>query len=182
MNAAPKILAISGSLSADSRTCKITEQVLDLAKSKGAQVELIDLRKHVLPLYDDRENDSTYPATVQSLKEKIKSSDVIILSTPVYHGVMSGALKNALDFVSMDQCRKKIFGAISVSGGMAGINAINGLLFTIQALEGISGPTTLAVPNSAIGQDGRLEDVRTLKRASVMVDELLDFAKKFSSK
>ena len=36
--------------------------------------------------------------------------------------------------------------AISVSGGMAGINAINGLLFTIQALEGISGPTTLAVP------------------------------------
>jgi NAD(P)H-dependent FMN reductase len=54
-----------------------------------------------IPLYDgDLERDEGIPEAVQQLKERIASSDGLIVATPEYNHSFPGVLKNAIDWLS----------------------------------------------------------------------------------
>ena len=44
--------------------------------------------------------DSTVPAAVLELKEKVKEADLVLIAAPEYNGSVSGVLKDALDWAS----------------------------------------------------------------------------------
>ncbi|WRP07934.1 NADPH-dependent FMN reductase [Rossellomorea aquimaris] len=88
---------------------------------------LIDLSDGSLPLYNG-EQDQSELETVQSLKQKVKEADAVILACPEYHSGMSGTLKNALDFLSSEQFAHKPVALLACAGGgKGGINCLNNL-------------------------------------------------------
>ncbi len=93
-----KLIAVSGSLrsaSLNTRLCRLLKQV-----SPG-DVELELATLHGIPLYDgDLEAQSGIPEAVETLRQRIKASDGLILVTPEYNAGMPGVLKNALDWLT----------------------------------------------------------------------------------
>ena len=71
--------------------------VLEAAREYGAETRLIDLRALDLPMYRPRggaiQTDGVLLAT-----EYVNWADAFVLASPDYHGSMSGAMKNFLDY------------------------------------------------------------------------------------
>ena len=170
------IVGVCGSLRSGSRTLKALEISLASAAAAGARIELINLRDLALPFYDDRDDVSSYPPCVREWNERISQADALIIATPVYHGTLSGALKNALDLLTFDSWpRGKPTGLISVAGGMSGINAINSMMFACQTLEALVLPLTIAVPGHAYDAQENLADPKIKKRLEALGDAVHKF-------
>lgn len=92
----PTLLGISGSLRADATNRKL---IREAARLFGPCTFIeADLQ---MPLYDgDLEEAEGVPEAAVTLSEQIASADAVIISTPEYNKGPSGALKNALDWVS----------------------------------------------------------------------------------
>ncbi len=92
----PMLLGISGSLRKDSTNRKLLREAAQLfgdCTFLEAEVKF--------PIYDgDDEDADGVPAAVQKLSDQIAEADAVIISTPEYNKGPSGALKNALDWVS----------------------------------------------------------------------------------
>ena len=94
-----KVLAVSGSLRADSYNTRLLEAAAAAAPA-GVEVEILDPALIAdLPLYDqDLEEDA--PASVDALREAWAGADAILFATPEYNGSVPGGLKNAIDWAS----------------------------------------------------------------------------------
>jgi chromate reductase len=95
-----KILAISGSLRAESYNTALARAARDVA-SAGVEVEVYDGLAS-LPPYDQDldEGGEETPAAVRDLRDRIESADAILVVTPEYNGSIPGVLKNAIDWAS----------------------------------------------------------------------------------
>lgn len=73
----------------------VVNQVAERLRDAGCAVDLLDLGKENLPLYnpDTAENQPSFPG----LQARVDRADVLLLGTPDYHGSVSSALKNFLD-------------------------------------------------------------------------------------
>jgi chromate reductase len=93
-----KILAVSGSLRADSYNTSLLHAVAGAAPA-GIEVELWEGIGD-LPIYDqDLESDEA-PTSVRRLREDWAAADAILFATPEYNGSVPGGLKNAIDWAS----------------------------------------------------------------------------------
>jgi chromate reductase len=91
-----KILAISGSLRAASINTSLLRTAIGLAPA-SMNITLCP-RIGELPLFNP-ELDSELPSQVISLRAEVNAADALLIATPEYaHGV-SGAMKNALDWL-----------------------------------------------------------------------------------
>ena len=93
-----KILAISGSLRADSLNTKLLHAAAELADDE-VEFEVWDGLKAVPP-YDQDDEDGTPPLAVARLRSAIAEADAVLFATPEYNASIPGQLKNALDWVS----------------------------------------------------------------------------------
>lgn len=94
-----RVLAISGSLRADSYNTALARAAAELAPA-GVEIELYDGLGE-LPLYDgDLDSPDEAPEAVERLREAIRAADALLLVTPEYNGSISGVLKNAIDWAS----------------------------------------------------------------------------------
>lgn len=92
----PKLLTISGSL----RKGSFNRMLLNEAVKAFGLADVTEANLH-LPLYDgDLEEAEGVPQAVTTLAEQIKAADGIIISSPEYNKGITGALKNAFDWVS----------------------------------------------------------------------------------
>jgi chromate reductase, NAD(P)H dehydrogenase (quinone) len=92
-----KVLAVSGSLRADSHNASLLRAAIEAAP-EGVEVELWEGIGE-LPIYDqDLETDP--PEPVRRLREDWADADAILFSTPEYNGSVPGGLKNAIDWAS----------------------------------------------------------------------------------
>jgi FMN reductase len=156
-----------------SRTATAAAVALEGATAAGARTELLPVRELNLPLFDDRNDTASYPPAVWSFLETIQRADGLILASPVYHGTLSGAMKNALDFLHLagrNAVAGKSAGLLSVAGGGVGTNTLNTLEYVTRSLRLWTVPTTVAITGGAFGSDGALRDeviaerLRTLGR------------------
>ena len=92
-----RILAISGSLRADSWNTTLLRAAAELLPS-GAELVLHESLKAVPPFDEDDEHDPH--GTVHALREAIRGADAILVATPEYNPSIPGQLKNAIDWVS----------------------------------------------------------------------------------
>jgi NAD(P)H-dependent FMN reductase len=91
-----KILAVSGSMRAGSHGARALSLLLEAAREHGAQTRLLDLREADLPMF--RPGATVQVAAVSDVLETVQWADAFVLGTPDYHGSMSGAMKNFLDY------------------------------------------------------------------------------------
>ncbi|WWB88439.1 NADPH-dependent FMN reductase [Priestia aryabhattai] len=123
------ILIINGSPRETGRTTQVTREL-----HKSYQSSFLDLSQLSLPIFTG-EPHQYETEEVQELIEKIEKADAILLATPEYHGAMSGALKNAFDFLNSAYFAHKPVALLAVAGGgKGGINALNNLRTVTRAL------------------------------------------------
>lgn len=118
-----KVLGVCGSTREGSRTKIMVELALETAREAGADVLLLDLREVSLPVFETRREDIWELPPVKRVVETAEWADAFILGTPEYHGGISGALKNWLDYL-YDELSGKLCGVVSASGGGGGVTSI----------------------------------------------------------
>jgi FMN reductase len=166
--ATPKIVGLGGSLAENSSSLAALRIALEGAASNGAPTELLDIRELDLPMYVPGLPE--LPEAVQRLNDIVYAADGLIWSSPLYHGTVSGAFKNALDWLNPLGRRdpayltNKVIGLISVAGGTQGLQAVNTMEFCVRALRGWAVPLVLPIPRArrVFDDGGRVldEDVR----------------------
>jgi NAD(P)H-dependent FMN reductase len=113
MSAEPLVVAICGSVRTGSTTRLALEHALSGARAAGARTELVDLSEWDLPLFDpdNRDRDDS-----QQLRQLVQDADGVLLGTPVYHGMVSSALKNAFDYLGRDEFEGTVVGLLATAG------------------------------------------------------------------
>ncbi|MFP3387815.1 NADPH-dependent FMN reductase [Brevibacillus sp. SIMBA_040] len=173
-----KIVGIAGSMNANSTTKQAVQIVLDAAQEAGATVEMIHLAEWKLPIYDDREDSSTYPEAVHAFTKAISEADALVIGSPEYHGTISGALKNAMDFLEGRHLRDKQVALIGTAGGsMGATNTVNTLQLIMRNLHAWPLPSSPSVPNAynAFTPEGKLKDERLQARMEGLGKQLVQF-------
>jgi len=91
-----RILVIISSPSEESLSRLAVAAAVGVMRERGAEVTIVDLHETSLPLYSrySVEHSDAFPA----IAGLVAAADAYLLSTPDYHGAMSGALKNFLDY------------------------------------------------------------------------------------
>ena len=91
-----QVLAVVGSLNPTSVTRAVILHAAERLRGDGCSVDVLDLEKEPLPLYNP---ESAYNAPgFDALQARVERADAYVLGTPDYHGSISGAMKNFLDY------------------------------------------------------------------------------------
>jgi azobenzene reductase len=147
-----KVLGIGSSLRKGASSTTALSITLDFAKKQGAEVRLLDLKQTKLPLYDPTENRSSLE--IKKVKDDVLWADSLILSTPDYHGSMSGAMKNFLDYF-WAEFAGKTFGYICASHEK-GLTAMDQMRTAIRQCYGWSMPYGVSVSDSDDFVNGKI--------------------------
>ena len=172
------ISGVCGSLSAPSTTKMALSVALEGASEYGAVTKLIELRDYEMVFFGVLAEDE-YPPDVARLRKELRDSRGIILATPEYHGSLSGALKNMLDFMGPDEFEGKIVGLVGVAGGHTGaINSLNAMRTIGRNLHSWVLPQEVSIADSArcFNEDGSVTDSAVDKRLRDLGAQLVRLA------
>jgi len=145
-----KIVGLGGSLRTSSRSRAVLAVALDGAAAAGATVELLDLRRLELPMFNP-EHEADAPATVRTMIETCYEADGMLWSSPMYNGSVSGSFKNAIDWLHMLGSREpsflhdEVIGLISAAGGTQGLQVVNTMEFSVRSLRAWAVPYVVPV-------------------------------------
>lgn len=132
-----KLLALAASIRADSHNKRLLNIAIAHAKAAGADVTLLDYAECDAPIYhgDDTPVHPTHnplPAGVQKLSDALHAHDGILLASPEYNWSIPGALKNLIDWLSIDptaplKSRSALLmcASPSIRGGILGLSQLN---------------------------------------------------------
>lgn len=174
-----KIVGINGSLRSNSYSFKILELAISKVKALDAEVEILDLRQMNLPFCNGEDDYSDYP-DVKKLRDTVKACDGLILSTPEYHGGVSGVLKNALDLMSFEHLDSKVTGLISVLGGQPNSNALNDLRLIMRWVHAWVIPEQIALGQAwnKFDSEDDLKDEKLVERLDKFAESLVNNTRK----
>ncbi len=174
-----KIVGIGGSLRRDSYSQIALNVAASRVEALGAEMEVLDLRLLQLPFCNGEDEYPDYP-DVERLQQTVKQADGLILSTPEYHGSVSGVLKNALDLMSFEQLDGKVTGLISVLGGQPNSNALNDLRIIMRWVHGWVIPEQIAIGQAwkAFDPEGKLLDEKLSQRFDSFAQSLVENTRK----
>ncbi|MBT2458905.1 NADPH-dependent FMN reductase [Streptomyces sp. ISL-86] len=106
MSAEFKILAISGSLRADSHNTALL-RAAQKHQPGGLDIEIYEGLREIPPYDQDLDTPQDRPAAVNDLRRRILEADGVLIATPEFNYSIPGTLKNALDWVSTDWTREE---------------------------------------------------------------------------
>lgn len=175
-----RVVAIGGSLREGSYSRATARIALAGASEMGAETEFVDLRDYDLIFCCGKQSDEEVPEDVRRLRETVRRAQGIILSTPEYHGSVSGVLKNALDLMGWTEFEGKMLGLVGVSGGaMGALKALDDLRTIGRSLHAWVVPEQAGVPKAhqAFDEDGRLVDERLDERVREVGRQVARFAR-----
>src|SRR4029077_20415265 len=135
------IVGLGGSLARASRSLAALRVALNGAAEAGATTMLLDLRERDLPMFNP-DNYEEPPPAASRLIEACYDADGMLWSSPMYQGTISGAFKNALDWLQALDSREppflhdEVIGLISAAGGTQGLQAINTMEVAARAARG----------------------------------------------
>jgi FMN reductase len=174
-----KVVGLGGSLRAGSYSQQGLQLAADRVALLGAEVDVLDLRTLQLPFCTGADDYPDYP-DVDRLRQAVKDADALILSTPEYHGSVSGVLKNALDLMSFEHLSGKVVGVMSVLGGQSNSNALNDLRVILRWVHAWVIPEQVAVGQAwkAFSEDGKIQDAQLSKRLDQFAQSLVENTRK----
>jgi FMN reductase len=180
-----KIVGLGGSLGRVSRSRTALRHALEGAEAAGAQTELLDLRELDLPMYNPDLADPTEAA--EHLLESSYSADGMIWSSPLYQGTISGAFKNALDWLHLIGDRDPpylhdtVVGLVSAAGGVHGLQAINTMEFSVRALRAWAVPYVVPIAGRVFDSEARILDESVVGQLDLLGREVVRVAERFGA-
>lgn len=181
-----KIVGLGGSLAEHSNSLAAIRIALEGAAEHGAETHLLDIRELDLPLYIPRLEEN--PGEVCDFCELIASCQGMIWGSPLYHGTISGAFKNALDWLQLLGDRKppyltdKVIGLISTAGGTHGLQAVNTMEFVVRALRGWAVPLVVPISQAwqAFDDKGVTQDQNLIQQLKTLGAEVARASEQFA--
>lgn len=165
-----RVLGVSGSLRQQSRSAIALRLLLDTVEENGGEARMLDLRALELPMYrPDRE----VPSEAQkNIFAEVDWADAFVLSTPDYHGSMSGAMKNFLDY-HWQELAGKLFAYIC-SSHEKGLTVMDQMRTVVRQCYGWSMPYGVAFDGKAdFGGGMTLTNTRVENRLKMMARDLV---------
>ncbi|MFT3687286.1 MAG: NAD(P)H-dependent oxidoreductase [Phycisphaerales bacterium] len=173
----PKVLVFAGSLRAASFNHRLAVQAAKAVDAHGGQATLVRLRDYPLPIYDGDIEANGLPENAVKLKQLFWSHQGLLIASPEYNSSVSGALKNAIDWVSRQggwaesgrqgvepglSCFEgKAASLVSASpgklGGLRGLVHLRAILGNIGVLV-LPAQLSVSAANEAFTPDGALVD------------------------
>lgn len=138
-----KVLGVSGSMREGSTSRRALSIVLEAARADDGEAEtrLLDLRELDLPMY--RPQPTIKNESVAEAGKAVQWADAFVFATPDYHGSMSGAMKNFLDY-HWTEFAGKVFGYLCASHEK-GLTAMDQMRTVVRQCYGWSLPYGVAV-------------------------------------
>lgn len=147
---APRVLCLGGSTRPGSSSERALAVAARAATEAGATVESLTGRALILPIYDTEDSDRGERA--RDLVDAVRRADALVISSPGYHGMISGMMKNVLDHLEDLREDERSYldgmavGCISVAyGWQAAVSTLAALRTTVHALRGWPTPLGVAI-------------------------------------
>jgi chromate reductase len=177
------VVGLSGSLRIDSYNRKALAIAMSIARVAGADVSEIDLKTMNLPIYDGDIEKDGFPQSVEKIRSMVKEANLVLFATAEYNHSISGALKNAIDWLStggenvLDGKFAVIFGA---STGLYGtLRAQIHLRQILGALNMILLPQPqvfIRTAREAFDENGLLKDDKTFNQLKLLINRTIEEA------
>jgi len=178
-----KVVAIVGSIRKESYNMALAKFIQKRYAEKF-ELEILSLRD--LPMYDqDIENEA--PQSVLDFKAKVKAADAVLWLTPEYNGTVPGVMVNAIDWLS--RVDKVMIGKPSFMMGasMGNLGTVKAQLHLRDILfsPGINSPLLhgndvyIGAVHTKFDAEGNLTDEGTVKFLDTVVENFLDWVKKY---
>jgi FMN reductase len=173
---APHIVALGGTLRAESTTGKLLASALAMAEARGARTTLLTGDAIAFPHYEPGNAEGN--EAIGHYLEALRSADAIIVGSPGYHGTLSGLVKTALDYVELLRGDKRVYfdglpvGLIATAAGwQAAVATLQALRTITHSLRGWPTPMGLAINTAEPG------DAITACNGAmgVMIGQIFDF-------
>lgn len=177
------ILIMGGSYGKLSATSILMRYTARLFEERGMAHESLPLGQLELPFYHPDLHETECPPA-EFLLASFRRARAFVWCTPAYHYSISGAFKNAIDFLELTAdddppyLGGRLVGLVaSSSGPIAAVHAIGAMEQIVHALRGYVVPATAPIGpyKTAVDLDaGRIKDERTKLKLVQMVDEMRD--------
>ncbi|RJU99710.1 MAG: NAD(P)H-dependent oxidoreductase [Candidatus Poseidoniales archaeon] len=173
-----KILGLAGEYRSSSKSGMLVNEALHHAKLNGAEVVFWDLDEKPLPLVG--EDGCWGHPNVKEFQTLLEECDAFLLSSPEYHGTMSGVMKNTLDWMYDKHVGGKVFGLMSTLGGVTNANTLNHMRIAVRWLHGWAVPQQLAIGHvkEAFNEEQKLVDESLQERLESLVEAVMDASMK----
>jgi FMN reductase len=183
-----KIAGIGGSIEERSNTLASLKFALDEIKKEGAETELFDIKKLNLPIFNPQKGLTQGGEKLKHFLEQVYNADGYIFASPEYHGTVSGAFKNVIDYLEFLGSRNppylsnKPIGIIATGGGdISGITTIQSIINIAHNLRAIAASNNVAIVSSFKHFDEKniLNNDTIRRRIKRLAVEVVDLAGKF---
>lgn len=183
-DAGPFVVALGGTLRANSNTERALKIALMGAADAGARTLLIGGPELELPMYGADRGERA--EAVKHLVESLRAADGVIIGSPGYHGGVSGLVKNALDYIEDLREDKNPYlharpvGSVTTGAGWQGAVATLASLRTIvHALRGWNTPLGVAVNTMevAFSEEGECANARVNEMLLALGREVAEVAR-----
>ena len=141
-----------------------------------------------MPIYDTQCTERAVESV--HLIEQIRNADGVLISSPGYHGGMSGLIKNAIDYLEdLSGDRRpyldgRAVGCVAVAHGwQASVTTLHQLRHITHALRGWPTPMGAAIniAETQFNTDGTLEDPAANAALTRIGTQIVDFAEAFTA-
>ncbi|ACY14996.1 NADPH-dependent FMN reductase [Haliangium ochraceum] len=172
-----RIVGLGGSANPRSPTKLALDAALQGAQEAGAEVRCFDVQTMDLPMYAyGMQHDAA-----DEMVEAVRAAHGMIWCSPLYHGSVSGAFKNAVDWLEMlgrdtpPYLTGKVVGLVATAGGDQALQAINAMENIVRALRGWTLPLTAPVmrAGAAFDDDAVARDPVVGERLRTLGQELV---------
>lgn len=179
----PLIVGIGGTTRVNSSSELALKACLALTQALGARTEMFSADALDLPHYGSGRAQGD--ERVIRLVDALRRCDGVVLSSPAYHGSMSGMLKNALDYVEdlRSEARPYLDGrSVGVIVSAYGAQAIGTTLVAVRsvvhALRGWPTPVGVGINSttSSFDASGACSDPAVSESLARLAEQVVDFA------
>lgn len=169
-----KILAISGSTKKNSSNGSILKHI---ALTYKDQLE-VDIFEDIdqLPHFNPDLEGKNLPTVVQEFRDRITSSDGVIICTPEYVFSLPGSLKNAIEWnvSTTNFSNKPVAFIVAAASGEKAFEALDLILTTIECSFAEKSRLLIKGLKGKVQAGGIITDQVTAKNISVVVESLID--------
>ncbi len=181
-----KFVTLLGSLRKGSFNAMVARTLPKLSP-EGVTIEALPSIGEI-PLYDaDIQQESGFPATIESIAEQIRAADGVIIVTPEYNYSVPGGLKNAIDWLSrlpeQPLAGKPVLIQTSSMGAIGGARCqyhLRQILVFLDAMV-LNKPEFMGgiIQSKVDAQLGEVVDQNTLDHLTGQLSAFSDFTRRF---
>ncbi|MTG97863.1 MULTISPECIES: NADPH-dependent FMN reductase [Myroides] len=173
-----KALIFNGSLDEESfRTSRrIAQYYADQFIKANVEVQQIHLSDYQIPIFQAKLMQDI-PDDVLDFANAFRSADIMIWLTPLYHGSLTGVMKNAIDWLEITSkdtpayLTNKVVGFTCWSAGNQAMQGIQSLDNIAKALRAWSLPYSIPISNMDLYENNDISEM--YKNKMNMLTELL---------